>query len=164
MAKQTEAAAGAAKEEKKPAATKATAAKAEAKPSASAEDLAAELHSVKRQLAQLIAQQNAARDNPNREEQIFEADPDLKVIRSERLDCEKALEKIRKNWSRNSEAPMPTEVVGKAYQVTAGGAAGSKFPPLIVENCSDGGDALAAFYNNYGVPGFKIHATAKRVA
>ena len=137
-------------------------AKAETAPSPSEEleALKAELASVKQQLA--AAEKSKAKTAPA--EPMDVEGQKIRRISSGRCDAEKMLATVVKHWPKSREEAPPKEIILKSYLVKGVGGDSQALEPLVVDDCSDAGDALAAFWTEHQITGFKRHAVAKQVA
>ncbi len=78
-------------------------------------------------------------------------------MRSEALDAEKAHARLRDIWPLTGRRFPPSEpMVGKTFKVTPTGRLGSGMAPAIVENCSDEGDAKAAYFKGREEKAYKV--------
>lgn len=71
-------------------------------------------------------------------------------LRSKALNPHKALANIADIWPDKSLQPAPVAVVAKTYRVTPIGSAAPGMPIAEVSNCSDEGDAKAAYAMSQG--------------
>jgi hypothetical protein len=66
-------------------------------------------------------------------------------LRSTAFNPQKALAKLADIWPKDGTIATPLTVVGKIYRVTPIGKASSELPIAEVANCTDEGDAKAAY-------------------
>lgn len=95
----------------------------------------AELEAKQAELAQKL-------DQPNKR-------PATLKLRSTAFNPQKALDKLADIWPKDGP-PVPVTVVAKTYRVTPTGKLGADMPIADVTNCSDQGDAKAAYAARMG--------------
>lgn len=123
---------------------------ADAKTRAEAEKLLADLEARRAKLQAQERELDAKMERLAQQLDQPKSRPATIKLRSKALEPRKALANLADIWPDKGQLPAPMVVVAKTYRVTPIGSAAPGMPIAEVSNCSDEGDAKAAYAMSQG--------------
>lgn len=115
-----------------------------------AEKLMADLEARRQKLRQQEAELDAKLERLSQQLDQPKRRPARIKLRSTAFNPEKALAKLADIWPEDGTRPAPLSVAAKIYRVTPIGSAAAESPIAEVSNCTDEGDAKAAYARSQG--------------